>query len=89
MVDAAMESPMQDINVDTAYIVIRNKIDLLNEEPSVVERDGIKIISVSAKENRGIDLLKEYIKVCIGFTATTEGIFSARQRDNIDALEKS
>jgi tRNA modification GTPase len=41
---------------------------------------SIPAISLSAKENTGVDLLREYIKEAIGFNANEEGVFIARQR---------
>jgi tRNA modification GTPase len=65
--------------------IIFNKIDLLNSEvPSLSTVSyldySIPAISLSAKENTGVDLLREYIKEAIGFNANEEGVFIARQR---------
>jgi len=70
--------------------IIYNKIDLLNSEvPSLSNIDyldySIPTISLSAKENIGLELLKDYIKEAIGFNATEEGVFIARER-HISAL---
>lgn len=79
--------------------IIYNKIDLLNSEvPSLSAVSyldySIQAISLSAKENVGIELLREYIKEAIGFNATEEGVFIARERhltalDNAKKLVKS
>ena len=65
--------------------VIYNKIDLLNSEvPSLSTVNyldySIPTLSLSAKECVGIDLLRGYIKEAIGFKATEEGVFIARER---------
>ena len=65
--------------------VIYNKIDLLNSEvPSLSTVNyldySIPTLSLSAKECVGIDLLRSYIKEAIGFKATEEGVFIARER---------
>lgn len=65
--------------------IIFNKIDLLESEvPSLSAISylgySIPIIALSAKENIGIDLLRDYIKDAIGFNATEEGVFIARER---------
>ena len=65
--------------------VIYNKIDLLNSEvPSLSTINyldySLPTISLSAKEFVGIDLLRGYIKEAIGFNATEEGVFIARER---------
>jgi tRNA modification GTPase len=69
-------------------ILIRNKIDLTEEAPSLREEDQLKIISLSAKTNQGLDLLKSAIKTAAGFSLQQEGSFSARQR-HLDALGKA
>ena len=73
--------------------IIFNKIDLLNNEApslSVIKYldYSIPAISLSAKESVGIDLLRDYIKEVIGFNATEEGAFIARER-HLVALERA
>lgn len=71
---------------DLPFTVIRNKVDL-NEEPIIIEDiGGIPVLHLSAKTGRGIDLLREHLKHCVGYTATSEGSFMARRR-HLDALE--
>jgi tRNA modification GTPase len=65
-------------------VTIRNKIDLIQEVPRV---NG-DIVSLSAHQGIGIDLLKNCIKTLVGFTMNTEGIFSARRR-HLDALARA
>lgn len=65
--------------------IVYNKIDLLNGEvPSLSTVNyldySIPTIGLSAKENIGIGLLRDYIKEVIGFNATEEGAFIARER---------
>ncbi len=72
----------------SAAVVIRNKIDLLNESPSIHSENNKTIISLSAKQNIGIDLLKNYIKNEVGFASNTENTFSARRR-HLDALARA
>ncbi|HSW71575.1 MAG TPA: tRNA uridine-5-carboxymethylaminomethyl(34) synthesis GTPase MnmE [Gammaproteobacteria bacterium] len=69
-------------------IFIRNKIDLLGEQSSLEEKDGITLVSLSAKTQNGLSLLKTAIKNRAGFSLQQEGIFSARQR-HLDALDKA
>lgn len=68
--------------------VIRNKIDLQQESPSITNRSKYSLLSLSARNNLGIDLLREHLKACIGFSTTTEGGFMARRR-HLDALERA
>ncbi len=69
---------------DDKVITIRNKIDLTNEKPSYEDN----VISVSAKAELGIDLLKQIIKQKVGYESNTEGLFSARRR-HLDALQRA
>lgn len=68
-------------------LIIRNKIDLINESATIETVDNKTIINLSAKKGIGIDLLKNHIKSLVGFKTTSEGIFSARRR-HLDALER-
>jgi len=45
-------------------------------------------VVVSAKQGLGIDVLKEHLKQCMGYTGTTEGSFIARRR-HMDALQQA
>jgi len=74
---------LKDIPSHATVITIRNKIDLLQEKASI---EG-NYISLSAKQGMGIDLLKNHIKTMVGYQATQEGVFSARQR-HLDALSR-
>lgn len=69
-------------------ILIRNKIDLINQNPSLQVEEGKTIISLSAKLGLGIDLLKKQIKTVVGFAGEEDGFFLARRR-HLDALAKA
>lgn len=66
--------------------IIRNKIDLQAEQPKIINDSKCSLISLSAKNGQGIDILRDHLKACIGFSNTTEGGFMARRR-HLDALE--
>ncbi|WP_417582186.1 tRNA uridine-5-carboxymethylaminomethyl(34) synthesis GTPase MnmE [Nitrincola sp.] len=66
--------------------VIRNKIDLRAEEPQLIQGSDYSLISLSAKQGQGIEILRNHLKASIGFSNTTEGGFMARRR-HLDALE--
>lgn len=70
------------------FTIIRNKIDLLNESPSLKTEEGIFHISLSAKTGAGIPLLREHLKGCMGYQPNMEGEFSARRR-HLDALSRA
>lgn len=89
--DAATKDELvfsEKISEKAKVILIRNKIDLLNEKPAIKEQRNQIVISLSAKNNLGIDLLKQKIKNSVGFVSSNEGIFSARRR-HLEALNRA
>ncbi len=68
--------------------VVRNKIDLLQENPKEIATEDCTIISLSAKVGQGIDLLREHLKKCVGYRSTTESTFTARRR-HLEALHQA
>ncbi|WP_210397929.1 tRNA uridine-5-carboxymethylaminomethyl(34) synthesis GTPase MnmE [Motiliproteus sediminis] len=68
--------------------VIRNKVDQSGEAVGVDSQDDCHLIRLSAREQQGIDLLREHLKQCMGYRNTGEGGFMARRR-HIDAIERS
>ena len=66
-------------------IVLRNKIDLIDEEPGEVSRDPV-VLNLSAKTGAGSEALRETILRIAGYSDQGEGAFTARQR-HIDALD--
>lgn len=68
--------------------LIRNKADLTGEPVGMREEGEHTLISLSAKQGLGIDLLREHLKQVMGFDTTTEGGFMARRR-HVDALERA
>ena len=66
--------------------VIRNKIDLTSETVAMKETDDLAVIRLCAQSGQGIDLLRQHLKGCMGFSSTVEGSFSARRR-HIEALQ--
>lgn len=69
--------------------IIRNKIDQSGESSDLKENDQQQtVIRLSAKQQQGIDLLKDHLKQSMGFQSTTEGGFIARRR-HLDALDRA
>lgn len=68
--------------------LVRNKCDLIEEEPSLVENSDNTVITLSAAHLLGIELLKKHLKDVIGFKASESGAFMARRR-HIDALHRA
>jgi tRNA modification GTPase len=86
VIDATMDiADAEKLDLQCPVIIIRNKIDLLSEAPSIQTDHNQTIISLSAKQTLGIELLKNHIKDTVGFNQNTESTFSARRR-HLDAL---
>lgn len=68
--------------------IIRNKCDLSGELPGISHSDGLPVITLSAREKLGIELLQQHLKSIAGLTSRGEGGFTARRR-HIEALEQA
>ncbi len=68
--------------------VIRNKADLSTESIGLNSDTQFPTISLSAKHNQGVDVLRQHLKEVMGFDAGNEGGFLARRR-HIDALNRA
>lgn len=69
--------------------IIRNKIDQSGEASELKHNTQQQtVIRLSAKQQQGIDLLKDHLKQSMGFQSTTEGGFIARRR-HLDALDRA
>jgi tRNA modification GTPase len=68
--------------------VIRNKADITGESMTMDNNGKVPVYRLSAKTGAGIDALREHLKQCIGFDASTEGSFLARRR-HLDALDRA
>lgn len=66
--------------------VIRNKADKTGEKIEFVENVRYPLIRLSAREEKGIDLLRDHLKETMGFNSNTEGGFLARRR-HLQALD--
>jgi len=73
-----------DIKVTKIY----NKIDLLDLEPEIIESDQTTQIYLSIKHSKGLDLLTNHLKKCMGFNSETEDVFIARRR-HIEAIDRA
>lgn len=74
---------------DTSRLtLVRNKIDTSAETPEIDLSTAHPVVRLSAKTGAGVDNLKDHLKDIMGFSATTEGRFSARRR-HLDALDRA
>lgn len=72
----------------TRLTLVRNKIDTSAEPAGIDLSTPPPTIRLSAKTGMGVDNLKTHLKDIMGFSATTEGRFSARRR-HLDALDRA
>ncbi|SHE72159.1 tRNA modification GTPase trmE [Modicisalibacter ilicicola DSM 19980] len=68
--------------------LVRNKIDTSHEPPGLDASTTPPTLRLSARTGAGVDSLKEHLKEIMGYSATTEGRFSARRR-HLDALHRA
>ncbi|MCA1773465.1 MAG: tRNA uridine-5-carboxymethylaminomethyl(34) synthesis GTPase MnmE [Halomonas sp.] len=68
--------------------LVRNKIDTSAELAGIDLSTNPPTVRLSAKTGKGVDNLKDHLKDIMGFSATTEGRFSARRR-HLDALDRA
>jgi len=69
--------------------IINNKADLSHQPVQLnTSEDGHTTIFLSAKDNQGIDLLREHLKASMGYQHTSETSFSARRR-HLQALTEA
>ncbi len=71
-----------------AITLIHNKIDLADKAPQIIEKKGLTSIYLSAKEQKGIELLKDHLKKSMGYQNAGEGSFMARRR-HLEAINKA
>jgi tRNA modification GTPase len=67
--------------------VIHNKADLSGQTIDIVDGNPT-LIKLSAKNNKGIELLRQHLKACMGYSGAGEGGFTARRR-HLDALAQA
>ncbi len=68
--------------------LIHNKIDLSGAQVAQDNRDNRVHLWLSVKDERGMDLLREHLKACVGYRGASEGQFMARRR-HLQALEQA
>ncbi len=69
-------------------ILIKNKVDLTGESTGITHNDEQTQLSLSAKQSKGIDLLRQELSSIAGLSDTGEGVLLARKR-HIIALESA
>jgi len=69
-------------------ILVRNKIDLVNQKPLVQKNNNLLEIAISAKNREGIDSVRAALSDFAGLNSSIEGVFLARKR-HIDAINET
>ncbi len=72
----------------TAITLVRNKIDLNDEEPTITGSPAEPCVNLSARSGSGIDLLRSQLRQSLGLQDNREGEFIARRR-HLDALQRA
>ena len=80
------KSILAQLRADLPKLWIHNKIDLTQERPSCVEREGEKHIYLSARTGEGMELLRQELLNIAGWQPGGEGVFMARAR-HLEALQ--
>ena len=71
--------------------IVQNKVDISGlsiEQLAPSEELPFPLIRISAKSGLGINLLKQHLKDCMGYTGGSEGSFTARRR-HLDSLNRA
>lgn len=79
--------PIKLVNSNIPTTIIKNKIDLTGDTPSITPGETT-VIKLSAQTDCGIHLLKDHLSQFMGRDANSEATFTARRR-HVDALNKS
>ena len=68
--------------------LVKNKCDLTGDSPSIEIHEQETVVTLSASDKTGLDILKRHLKDAVGFKASESGTFMARRR-HIDALNRA
>ena len=67
---------------------ILNKADASDIPVGITENQGHPVVSLSAKQNHGLNYLVDHLKQCMGYSGSETGSFTARRR-HLDALQRT
>lgn len=84
----ADERILAQLGAKPALTLVRNKIDLTGRPPGLHEGPLGPEVALSARTGAGLEVLRGHLKECMGYHATTEGVFLARRR-HLDALRRA
>jgi len=87
--DKSPDLSILPVEVKTKPVIcIKNKIDLVKEKPRIKKLDSYSEVSLSAKTDTGIDMLKNLLSEFAGFNIDSDGVFLARKR-HILSIERT
>lgn len=67
--------------------IIHNKCDVTGQAVALIDGEP-PVVKLCAKQGEGIELLKQHLKHCMGYSGAGEGGFTARRR-HLDALTRA
>lgn len=85
--EASVDEVMRWTTLPESVLIVRNKIDLVGEDPSDCMVRGRRVVSLSARAGVGLDMLARALVEMGGWRAElSEGVFMARSR-HLEALQ--
>ncbi|TXS93738.1 tRNA uridine-5-carboxymethylaminomethyl(34) synthesis GTPase MnmE [Parahaliea maris] len=76
------------LGAELPVTVIHNKADRSGRKPTVIQQGNDTVIELSALTGAGMDLLRDHLKQCMGYSDSTGSQYSARRR-HLEALEEA
>lgn len=86
--EEVLTKQLESLFTQQRITIIRNKADLSGDVIGLDSSLLHPVVCLAAKQQQGIDGLREHLKDVMGFKSTTEGGFLARRR-HIEALKKA
>jgi tRNA modification GTPase len=82
-----LDSLAEELPAGLSYTVVRNKIDLVGEEPGL-QSEAPATVSISALTGAGMDDLRSHLLSALGYRPAAEGGVTARRR-HLESLHKA
>jgi len=83
--DAAI---LDELPAGVPHTLIFNKIDLSGRAAGLSEENGQPAVALSMHSGAGLELLRQHLKQCVGYSDQIGGSFTARRR-HVDALRRA
>jgi tRNA modification GTPase len=88
MIDPTQSFDINEITHPEKTLIIRNKIDLTQDQPGKSLHQHIESVNISAKTGEGVGALKEVLKNKMGYDQPLDDAVTARTR-HLDAITRS